>query len=73
MAPALAVVDRDREGRAGAKIFGDLVKHDTDRQPIIAQHFDPLANLQDNAAIGGEHLRLLSRLRAGGRVLCGQW
>ena len=57
-----------RQGGARAQILRHLVEYDPDRQAVVAQHFDVLTDLQHHAAVGGEHLRLLARFRAGGRI-----
>jgi hypothetical protein len=50
------------------KFSGTLSKMRTDRQTVVAQHFDALADLEDHAAVGRKHLRLLARFRTGGRI-----
>ena len=42
--------------------------HKAVREAIVAQHLDPVADLQDHAAIGSQHRGLLARFRAGCRV-----
>ena len=66
--PAALALDGDRQGRPGAQILGHPVEDDPDRQAVVAQHLDALADLEDDAAIGGEHPRPLARLGAGGGI-----
>ena len=53
---------RYRQGRASAQILRHAVEDHPDRQAVVAQHLDPLADLQHDAAIGGEHPRPLAGL-----------
>jgi hypothetical protein len=68
--PARFALDGHREGRARAQIFGDAIEDHAHRKAVIAQHFDPLADLEDDTAVRGEHPRLLAQLRAGGWDWC---
>src|SRR3546814_13360938 len=40
-----------RQGRAGAEVLGALVEDHADGTPVVAQHLDPLANLEDDAPV----------------------
>ena len=61
--PRRIAVERDRQGRARAQIGRQ--RREDHATGAAVEHFDPAADLDDRAAIVGEHAGLLARLGAG--------
>ncbi len=68
LAAGAFALQSDRKRRARAQILRHPIEDHPDRQAVVAKHLDALTDLEDDAAIGGEHPRLLASLRAGGGV-----
>ncbi len=64
----VTAADGHRQSRLRAQVVRHFVENDPDRQPIVPQYFDALADFQDDAAVRGENLGLLAGFGAVGRI-----
>ena len=62
---SLGGIDGDAEGRAGAQAGGNRIEDHPHRQAIVAQHLDPVPDLQHHAAIDRQHRGALAGFGAG--------
>ena len=64
----LSAFQRHRQGRTGTQILGNAIEDHSNRQPVVAKHLYPIADLEDDPAIGGKHPRAFPDLGAGRRI-----